>query len=64
MLVYRSNQFIQNKIIRVFELLNSEDNLENQEILLYLKDEKMINASLISKLIENINFSKYINLEK
>ncbi len=61
---YRSNQFVQNKILRVFELLNSDDNLENKDILKDLKNEKILNVLLLNKLIEHINFKEYISLEK
>jgi hypothetical protein len=61
---YKSNQFIQNKILRVFELLNSDDNFENKNILNDLKNEKILNVSLINKLIGHINFKDYISLER
>lgn len=64
LLRYRSNQFIQNKILRIFQLLNSEDNYENRDILLSLKENKILNVSQLNKLIENINFLGYINLER
>lgn len=61
---YKSNQFIQNKILRVFELLFSEDNIENQNLSRDLTNNKIINFSQVSKILENINFSNYINLER
>ena len=63
-LFYKSNVFVQIKILRIFELLSISENIQNQIVLKIFIEIKMINKNLLIKILEKIYFKKYIDLEK